>query len=267
MHSSTHRFFLILFITIFSAPVSAQALAGFSAISIVLKADSTTKSVLVSNLYEDRAGDQSPFIGTAAWLDSGKQMHCRSFLSFNYSILPTMISPAQITSAYLVLNPLQLGNAVANNENQSPKFMVSRVIQPWEDSNTTWMHQPSFVTDDQVIKQIAPKKKDRTLKIDVTRIVRKMFEQGNNGFMISYKDSVEKAAFVSQWFASAKNENVNIRPQLVINYEVAYQRQYYKLPDLPLTAEDRAEIMKNYFRPEPVIVSPPTEPVKTPVKD
>ena len=267
MQNSTHRFFLVLSITIFSAQVSAQSFAGFSEVSIILKADSSAKSVLVSNLFEDRAGDQSPFIGTAAWLDSGKQLQCRSFLSFNYNLLPAMISPSQITSAYLILNPLQLGNAFADNESQSPKFMVRRVVQPWEDSETTWLHQPSFVTDDQVIKQVPSKKKDRTIKIDVTKIVRKMFELGNNGFMICYKDSVEKAAFVSNWFASAKNENVNIRPQLVINYEVAYQRKYDKFPDLPLTAKDREEIIRNYIRPEPVTVTPPTEPVKTPVKD
>ena len=70
MQNSTHRFFLVLSITIFSAQVSAQSFAGFSEVSIILKADSSAKSVLVSNLFEDRAGDQSPFIGTAAWLDS-----------------------------------------------------------------------------------------------------------------------------------------------------------------------------------------------------
>ena len=267
MQNSTHGFLLVVFFTIFSAQVSAQSFAGFSEVSIILKADSTTKSVLVSNLYQDRAGDQSPFIGTAAWPDSGKQLQCRSFLSFKYNLLPAMISPAQITSAYLILNPLQLGNDAGNKEDQSPKFMVSRVVQPWEDSQTTWLHQPAFATDDQVIKQVSPKKKDRTVKIDVTRIVRKMFELGNNGFMISYKDSAEKTAFVSQWFASARNENINIRPQLVINYEVQYRRNYDKFPDLPLTARDRAEIMENYIRPEPIIVTPPAEPVKTPVKD
>ena len=260
--------FLTLLVTFFSAKVSAQSFAGYSEVSIIFKADSTAKSALVSNLLADRTGDQSPIMGAAAWLDSGKQLQCRSFLSFDYRNMPGFIKPEQITSAQLILNPLQLGNALDNNENQLSKFTVRRVTKPWEDSLTNWLTQPTSTSEFEVTKLLSPKKRDRTVKIDVTKIVRDMFRFGNNGFMIGYKDSADKAAFLSQWFASARNENENIRPMLVISYEVQYIRspdQNY--PALPMTARDRQELIQNYVRPEPVIVTPPTEPVKTPVKD
>lgn len=260
--------FLLLIIIISSTPVAAQSYAGFSEVSIVLKADSTAKSVLVSNLLADRTGDQSPIIGTAVWLDSGRQLLCRSYLAFNYGILPKMISAEQITSAQLILNPLQLGNAEEEKTEQPSKLVVRRVLQPWEDSLTNWLTQPSSTMENEAIKVLPQKKRDRTIKIDVTKIVRNMFESGNNGFMISYKDSLAKASFTSQWFASAKNENENIRPLLVINYEIPYQRNYdQNYPALPLTVQDRREMLQNYIRPEPIIVTPPAEPIKTPVKE
>lgn len=61
---------------------------------ILLKADTTIKSVLISNLFVDRAGDQSPVIGAAAW-------QCRSLIAFDYGMLPVLIKPDQITNAQL----------------------------------------------------------------------------------------------------------------------------------------------------------------------
>ncbi len=266
MRNST-LFFVLLLVINFSTKVTAQSFAGFSQVSIVLKADSSTKSVLVSNLVADRTGDQSPIIGTAAWLDSDRQLQCRSFLAFDYGMLPQVIKAEQIISAQLILNPLQVGN-IEEAAYQPSKIAVRRVLQPWEGSLTNWLTQPSSTTENEAIKIIPQKKKDRTVKIDVTKIVRSMFEFGNNGFMISYKDSLAKAAFTSQWFASGKNENENIRPLLVINYEVPYQRNYdQKYTALPLTAQDRREMLQNYIRPEPIIETPPVVPVNTPVKE
>ena len=267
MRNNTFSVFSLIVI-ISSAKVSAQSFPGYSEVSIIFKADSTAKSALVSNLLVDRTGDQSPIMGAAAWLDSGKQLQCRSFLSFDYRNVPFFIKPEQITSAHLILNPLQLENALGNNENQLSKFTVRRVTKPWEDSLTNWLTQPTSTSEFEVTKLLSAKKKDRTVKIDVTKIVRDMFRFGNNGFMIAYKDSAEKTAFLSQWFASAKNENENIRPMLVIFYQVEYMRSPdQNIPTLPMTARAREELMQSYMRPEPVVVTPPTEPVKAPIKD
>lgn len=106
------------------------------------------------------------------------------------------------------------------------------------------------------------KKNDRSVKIDVTKMVKDMLVLGNNGFVICNQDSLQNVSSYSQWVASAKNENENIRPVLVIHYAVPYyssQNQNQKITALPMTAKDRDDLMKIYFRPEPIIVTPPVK--------
>ena len=146
--------------------------------------------------------------------------------------------------------------------------MVLRVLEPWEDSLATWSNQPLADIKSEVTKQINPKKRDKLVKIDVTDMVKNMFLLGNNGFLIKYEDSLSAAASFSHWFASAKNENEDLRPLLVITLE--YQLPPYTstkdiMRPLPMTTRDREEMMQNHFRPEPVTVTPPDE-VKPPVK-
>lgn len=142
-----------------SAQVSAQSFASFSEVSIVLRSDSTTKSVLMSDLLQDRIGDLSPIIGSASWTDKGKRLQCRSLLSFDYGLLPQLINPDNITKAELVLMPLQLKDQAGENEIQPVKLTVRRVVQQWEDSATNWLNQPLSNTGDQVIARVPRKKK------------------------------------------------------------------------------------------------------------
>ena len=88
-----------------------KATTGYSEMFILLKADTTTKSVLVSNLFVDRAGNQSPVIGADAWFDNGKHLQCRLLIAFDYGMLPVLIKPDQITNTQLVLNPVELETA------------------------------------------------------------------------------------------------------------------------------------------------------------
>ncbi|MEO7923116.1 MAG: DNRLRE domain-containing protein [Chitinophagaceae bacterium] len=263
MKNSTQTF-AILFFIFSSFPVFSQSLTGYSDMSVTLKADTNSRSVLVSNLFEERAGDQSPIIGTAGWFDKGKHLQCRSYLAFDYGLLPKYLKPDQLISAELILNPVQL-EATADKDVQNSTFIVRRVLQSWEDSSTSWINQPLSNGGDQVIKNVQAKKRDRSVKIDVTKMVKDMFRFGNNGFLICNIDSVENSATFSQWFASARNENQHIRPELIIRYTLPYrygQNQDLKYPSLPLTAKDKADIMANYFRPEPVTTTPPKEPIK-----
>lgn len=209
---------LIASLTFFiTTAISAQTYSGFSDVSIILKSDSFTKSVLISNLLEDRVGDISPIIGAAAWIDNNKKLQCRSLLSFNYGILPKLIRPEQITQAQLILQPLELVTAESFDGSLSSGFIVRRILEPWEDSLTSWLTQPASNPGDEIIKSIRENKKGRIVKIDVTEIVKNMFRYGNNGFMIRYEDSLETTSFLSQWFASAKYENEKLRPQLLIS--------------------------------------------------
>lgn len=267
----------------FTTVVSAQTYSGYSDASIVLKADSTTRSALISNLLADRVGDMSPIIGTAAWAENNKKMQCRSLIAFDYGILPKLLKPEQIVEAKLILRPVEFNTVESINGVPSPKFSVQRIVEPWEDSLTNWLTQPASETADETVKQVDVNRKRKTIKIDVTEIVKNMFRYGNNGFMIRNEDSLETAVFLSQWFASAKNEDEKLRPQLVIKWSRPVTTFYYEndrsFVDMALNDWRRTPVsyqqpmgQPNYNAQEPVPapVIPndnPPPPPKTPVKD
>jgi len=257
---------LIIATTLFSQlnlPVNAQPGTGYSDVSILLKADTLTRSVLISNIMENKGGDQSPFIGAAYWSDSSNKFRCRSLLSFNYGILPTMIKPEQIVRAELVLYPLELQTTAGQSSNTPNNLIVRRILEPWEDSLASWSNQPATDTRSESAKQLPRKKKETAVKFNVTGIVKDMFQYGNNGFLISNMDSLSAA--YTQWFASARYDDESIRPALLLTVAVPYSlRNDPGIPPLPMTASDRAELMQTYFRPEPVTTTPPVpkEPIK-----
>jgi hypothetical protein len=185
-------------------------------------------------------------------------------------MLPKIINAEQITNAQLVLIPLQVKDEM---NSQELKLTVRRVLQPWKDSTTSWINQPLTTNQDEVIAKFNRKKKDQPVKINVTEIVKNMFRFGNNGFFICYADSMQAGKVSSHWFTSARYEEEEARPFLLITYSipVRFFDNNQLNPPLPLTARDRNELMNMYIRPEPVIVSPPpgvvaeTPPPKTKV--
>jgi hypothetical protein len=132
--------------------------------------------VLISNLLADRVGDVSPIIGAAAWKDSGKKLQCRSLLWFDYGLLPIFIQPEQISQAKLILRPVEMNTVEQLNSAWQPhKFVVRWVLEPWEDSMTNWITQPTASPDDETIKFITENKIGKTVRVDGTEIVKICF--------------------------------------------------------------------------------------------
>ncbi|HWR32089.1 MAG TPA: DNRLRE domain-containing protein [Chitinophagaceae bacterium] len=276
--SKNIKILLAPFSALFILSASAQTYSGFSERSILLKSDTNTKSVLISNLLEDRVGDISPIIGAAAWADNNKKLQCRSLLYFNYGILPLYISPDQITEARLILRPVEMNTTEQATGPDSREFIVRRVVEPWEDSMTSWLTQPAWNHGDESIKSIPENKKGKKVWIDVTEIVRNMFLYGNNGFMLSYRDSLESESFLSQWFASARYEDKRLRPELLINYSLPVY-SYSSLDIWPIyrgftPTRSAFGIMQEYPVQQPVLNNPsspkqdiPQPPPKSPVSN
>lgn len=253
---------------IISTTLSAQTYSGYSDVSITLKSDTTTRSSLISNLIEDRAGDVSPIIGAAAWFDNNKNLQCRSLLSFNYGILPKLISPDQIVEARLILKPVEIITKETISGTHYPKIIVRRVLQPWEDSVTNWITQPTANLTDEAVKNIPEKKRNRPVSIDVTSIVKNMFLYGNNGFMIRYEDSLQGVGILNQWFASARFEDEELRPELMIRWS---RPANYRPPTLNLAdASLPSDVMRQYYNQavnQPYVQPQPVNPPPTPVPE
>lgn len=240
-----------LFYILASTTIQAQSISFASNSSnqtVTLISGYTTKSVLLSNLLSDRVGDMSPVIGTAAWSDSGRQLQCRSLLEFNYLSLPKMIldDPSVIYSAELILFPLQVVFTKSDVDKPS-KFIVSRVLETWQDSSTLWVNQPAADSSSQVVKVIKKKQKNSPVKVDVTGQVKDMILYGNKGFMISQENSPEMSMALGQLFASPKNEEENLHPLLIIKYPPAY-RPVYTPMNGNQTVKSADQLIREYDR-------------------
>lgn len=233
-----------VFAAVLSAPpLSAQLIT--KDISLRYRSDSSSQSVLLSNLLPDEVGNQSPFIGTAYWSDSSRLLECRSMLSFDLGMLNKLIKPGQVVRATLVLHPIKPVEGATKSESRDSRLIVRRVVDTWEDSATTWLNQPKYTADDQVIKKVPAEKMNETVKINVTEIVRNMLLFGNNGFLICFPERDKMPASASQWFASSRNEKKEIRPVLLLDFYVVRGSTPY-FPTSPLIeVMNRTEYLKD----------------------
>jgi hypothetical protein len=201
----------------------APATEAKGILKIILETDSSTKSVLVSTIQEDKAGDMSPVIGAANWTDKGKELRCRSLLEFDFTLLPVEIqnNPSLILQADLVLYPLSTEFAV-NDQAKKSIVMIRQVLDQWEDSSTRWNHQPLTNPDNQHSLKIEANNRNSPARIDVTDMVlSNIVKEKNNGFIILYDEKPKKTVAAGQLFASPKHEDPALRPQLVLY--VGYQ--------------------------------------------
>ena len=230
-----------------SATKAQSYAANYTSQSLVLRSDYPSKSVLLSNIVSDKAGDMSPIIGAASWPDSGRQLECRSLLQFNYVFLPKLVidNPSMITYAELILYPMQV---VFSKEdvNKPSKFIVRRVTTSWQDSTTMWMNQPATDSAKQVTKTIKLKQKNQPVSIDVTTMVIDMLLYDNNGFMITGGSSPDKSIALGQLFASPQNDDENLRPVLVIRYGGKYN-----MPAGKQSVVTTNDIIREYERKHP----------------
>jgi len=184
--------------------------------SMTLRSD---KMVLVTNMAGDQAGNQSPVIIAASWTDSGRQLECRSLLSFDYSTLPEQLlhDPTMLHSAELILYPVS-ETLTKDDLNKKGMFVVRRLNENWVDSTTRWLNQPAVDSVLYVTKEIKLKHKNNPVRVDVTKLVMGMFQYGNNGFLIAPVHAPDPSLASGELFGSPKHDDATLRPLLVINY-------------------------------------------------
>ena len=158
------------------------------------------------------------------------------------------------------------------------KFVVRRVAENWEDTATTWQHQPTADSSVQVNKFIKVKNKNDIVSVDVTKLVLKMLRKGNNGFFISQEDSDPESVASGQFFASPKYGFEELRPLLVINYRrlldpsIAFRQRNDMYPEVRNYNYRGIQMESGYYPVmEPVrepVPAPTPQPIVTPpVKD
>lgn len=247
---------IILAIALLPFKSQAQMVRGSSSFSLILRSDSTTRTALISDKYPDQPGNQSAIIGSAGWNNESDTLRCRSLLYFDYGDLPRILKPEWITNAELVLIPVLLKDDPVPDDNRH-RFIVRRVLQPWQDSLVSWNDQPLTTDNDQVITRINQRKKTGMIQLNVTTIVKNMFRYGNHGFLLSGDDSLQSGPLFKDWFASARIDNENLRPALIISY--SFPLKYtgdQSILGRTISARDEQNMILINQQTPPVIITP-----------
>jgi hypothetical protein len=241
----------------------AQTFAQYTPQTLTYRSDILPKSTLISNVAPDQSGAVSPIIGSAFWLDSGKLLQCQSYLRFSYLVVPRFLveDPSRITLAELILSPVEMENSPADKEKIS-RFIVRRVVQPWNDTATMWNNQPQADSVYQVKWTLKKKQKNKLVSVDVTGMVMDMIRYENYGFMLSHDTAGKTPSSRWQWFASPLYEDETRRPLLVIHYKepittgILSGTVLTQEPELIRQANAQTNGTKTDVKPEPVNTPP-----------
>lgn len=271
MRLSCKTFLLLLAAISTSAILSAQTYINTLG-SVMIRADSTCRSALISNVTDQR-GDKSQLLGTGIIQSNDSVMECRSYLSFNLGILPSFLKAESISSARLVLFPMQMEGNTGPEGIPPAEIVVRRVKGAWEDSVISWYNQPA-VDDISVVKKIRGGKEHKAAVIIVTKMVKQMLREGNYGFMISKAAGYPGNEDNINWFGSSKNQQVFARPVLLLEYIAPKEPGFATAPGTPMVGLRLEELDDLYRRslydyrekvsstPNVTVNNPPPAPVK-----
>jgi hypothetical protein len=165
------------------------------------------------NVQNRNFGDRK-YLKVVYWTWDGNPGEVQTFIKFN---LPE-IENINIISAKLSLFGATDGNEKHSQLSGENDFVISRVIQDWNENEITWENKPSISNQNNIIVQGSDSANYDFIDIDVTKIVADMYSDSENsfGFNISLKTAQYYRMLV---FASFDFENISKRPKLEIVYD------------------------------------------------
>jgi hypothetical protein len=149
------------------------------------------------------------------WTSNGSEVESRSYLKFDFSSIPTnrVIVNARL-NLYAVPNPLN-GNGMHAHSGNDNAVLIQRITTPWDMGTLSWTSKPTTTTSNQVELPATTDPYKNYENLNVTAIIRDMYQQGNNGMVLRLKNS---SLYNIQNFASSKHTNHNLHPKLIVEY-------------------------------------------------
>lgn len=205
---------IVLLICIHS---TCHYLSAQVAVTIDLKSGSG-QDLYISNFpgWEDLNLNPDPDFAAVAWTGGGIPFIGRSMAQFDLSVLPAGVA---ILDARLDLyaNPTPEHSPGHSNTSGSNLATLRRIITPWSEETTTWNSQPTTTTQNQVMLPPTSITDADYLDVNVTGLVRDMYQDPANsfGFMLQL---VTEAHFRALNFASSDGPDPSVHPKLRITY-------------------------------------------------
>ena len=151
-----------------------------------------------------------------AWTAYGSPETYRDCIKFDYSAIP---SGSIIDSAtlYLYAMPTPLGGTITDaHYGLNNACYIQRITSTWTNivNPFTWNSQPNFTTDN---KAIIPQSTSgyQNDVVDVTAIVKDMFPNNNNGFIIALQN---ESIYNIRQYASSNYIDSTKHPKIIIKY-------------------------------------------------
>ncbi|MBI5540021.1 MAG: DNRLRE domain-containing protein [Bacteroidia bacterium] len=174
------------------------------------------KDALVWDLHPSTNYGSSNEFNILGWTYSGTPEIQRSFIDFNFSLIP---DGATITSATLFLYNFPNSQSCSGEHSQlsgSNAMFVERVIGSWNEQTITWNNQPNVTTQNQVSVP-ASSTIHQNYTINVTSLVQDIVNNPTNSFGLSLKLQNEQY-YRSVIFASSDVNDTTLHPKIEICY-------------------------------------------------
>jgi PKD repeat protein len=137
----------------------------------------------------------------------------RSFIDFRLPLLPDSLTNFSARlDLYYDYSATHVGHYGDNF------CLIERIIQPWDENSINWFNQPYITTASSVITNSTQYENQDLLGIDVTELIRDMYEDPNNSYGLRLSLLTEDL-YRSLILASGDHPDENIRPCLVISYD------------------------------------------------
>lgn len=164
-------------------------------------------------------------VSAFGWTYNGATYNLRSFLRFDNMVL--IPKNANVVSATLYLYGLNSAISVPQGNSYypgSPYFgygsnecSILRVLSNWDENTLTWNNQPNTTTRNQSIIPASTSQWNYNAEADVTALVKQYVKHPELNFGVCIKQANE-APYHCIVFGSSEQENVNLRPKLVVTY-------------------------------------------------
>lgn len=171
------------------------------------------KDAIVGMIVPDNNYGSTPDLHLYAWTQGGILNVNRIMMDFDLS---SMSSDVQIDSAFLSLY-FNTTSAYGDQHEGENSFLIQRITSDWIESEVTWRTQPSTTDKNQVFVEGTGLPTQDYTDMDITGLLRDMFEDGSNSFGMLLRLNNE-APYRKMLLASSDHPLEALRPKLDIYY-------------------------------------------------
>jgi len=178
--------------------------------TIIFQPDAQTgKDAIICSYYHNSNFGYEISYRADSWTYGGIPGIRRGLLDFDLSVLPSNVT--------ILKAELSLYHSTNWNNEGDNTCILQRIVTDWDEYTVTWDNQPLTTVYHQVTLPTSTSYQQDYLNIDVTTLVRDMYNNPNHSFGLLIRLITEEP-YRRLAFASSDNEEASLHPKLRIVY-------------------------------------------------